>query len=224
MKSPRAAKMKPSFVRTFTAAAAAATSFGAIAAGCGGTTVDTACPATAPQYGSACSLRADKSCTYPVKSACGDSVEFSCGDGKWENPITCNPPPQSCPVAPPTAGSSCVYGLGQCTYTGTCGAPLAFTCGSSGKWAAASGAPVAPTCPAVKPVNGTACTADCERPATAPSCSYYDPVCGINAEVKCVDGKWLSQSPTCNPPPPAIVDAGAVDGAPGTAVDAGQAP
>jgi hypothetical protein len=226
MKSQRASKLKPSFVRTFTAAAAAATSFGAIAAGCGGTIVETECPATAPQYGSACSLRAVKSCTYPGPLACGAAPAFSCADGKWQSTASsCNPPALSCPTEAPIDGSACVYGLGQCRYTGTCGVDSAFTCGSSGKWVEVANPNKAlARCPVAKPTNGAACTSDCARlSGNGPSCRYDQNVCGYSSFADCISGKWRVSSLSCNPPPPSY-DGGGVDSGPGAAVDAGPLP
>lgn len=102
--------------------------------------VNTECPATPPDVGSACNVAPTVTCNF-ANACCG--LVLSCLSGAWQDtsPFECNPPAPICPVVVPSTGDPCT--LDPCTpadlpcfYFDGCGegqmAPEA-TC-SAGTW------------------------------------------------------------------------------------------
>jgi hypothetical protein len=194
-KAPRA-----SFVTTV--AAASALAFAALP-GCG-TTVSAGCPGEQPAYGSSCSDEGQV-CGYG-SDGCGNPLEIACQDGAWgyaETVASCNPPPpELCPDDLPAPTDSCPALGASCEYPGDGGCIDGYqaTCEEDGKWfVVVTDHCQEPECPAEMPAPGEPCP-----PSWEASCPYtVDTGCGpMEAQATCVDGIWLVDTPTCNPPPP----------------------
>lgn len=170
--------------------------------------LSSACPASAPTLGAACST-IGVDCEYGADPNVSCRTIVECAATGWVSPtvqrggsVTCPTPPQpaACPgsLAATTgtcsaAGTRCVFAEGaSCTCEVYCGSqyPVGHTCdaGTPTTWVC-GGAPAG--CPAQRPRYGSTCGQEGQ------TCSYSEPNDCTTPDLVCTSGTWRVQSVGC---------------------------